>query len=190
MFAPFDSGLRDWRLIGEAAISIAGLTVRAIPVPGLPPSFAQAFEKRDLEQSPQAVAYEIAQSDGTTLLYAPIFGGVTTALLQAVGRSSAAFLDGSFWSDDELIAQSLGSRTARQMGHLPISGMGGSLELLRNRVPVRAFYTHVNNSNPVLESRSAERRALCDAGIAVAEDGMELDIQMGEHAARAEPSGV
>src|SRR2546427_6814135 len=40
--------------------------------------------------------------------------------------------DGTFWTDDELIRIQGAGRTARQMGHLPISGPGGSLERLRS----------------------------------------------------------
>ena len=42
-------------------------------------------------------------------------------------RPMPCLLDGTFWSDDEPIRFGIGSRTARQMGHVPVSGRDGSL---------------------------------------------------------------
>jgi pyrroloquinoline quinone biosynthesis protein B len=38
------------------------------------------------------------------------------------------------------------------------------------------YFIHINNSNPVLNRASPERRAIEDAGWRIAEDGMELDL--------------
>jgi pyrroloquinoline quinone biosynthesis protein B len=40
----------------------------------------------------------------------------------------------------------------------------------------RKVYVHINNTNPVLDPETAERRAVEDAGWIVAEDGMELTL--------------
>ena len=42
-----------------------------------------------------------------------------------VESSDAAFLDGTFWSDDELIATGRSKKTAREIGHTPLSGPAG-----------------------------------------------------------------
>ena len=48
-------------------------------------------------------------------------------------RSFAAdvvFFDGTLFTDDEMIAAGLGAKTGRRMGHVPISGPGGTLDRL------------------------------------------------------------
>ncbi len=71
----------------------------------------------------------------------------------------------------------IGGKTARQMGHLPIAGAGGSLEPLATRRHGRtAYIVDINNTNPVLIETSPERRAVEARGIEVAVDGMEIEI--------------
>ena len=67
-------------------------------------------------------------------------------------------------------------KTSRDMGHVPIDGPGGSLELLSSLPIDRKVYIHINNTNPVLLEDSPERRLLDHHGIEVAADGLELDI--------------
>ncbi len=83
--------------------------------------------------------------------------------------------DGSFWSEDEMEFRGAGTRTASAMGHLPISGTAGSLALLGD-LRIRKIYTHINNTNPILDENSDERRALERAGWEVAEDGMDFTL--------------
>jgi pyrroloquinoline quinone biosynthesis protein B len=85
------------------------------------------------------------------------------------------FFDGTFWSSDELIAAGLGTRRAEDMAHWPIGGAGGSLAYLA-RLPGRKILIHVNNTNPILRDDGPERRALADAGIEVATDGLEIEL--------------
>ena len=68
-----------------------------------------------------------------------------------------------------------GKRTASEMGHLPISGTGGSLARL-SHLSIRKIYTHINNTNPILDETSAERREIEKAGWEVAEDGMDFMV--------------
>lgn len=75
-----------------------------------------------------------------------------------------------------MIELGLGTRTSRAMGHAPIFGPEGSLEALRNLRARHRYYTHVNNSNPILDPASAQARALADAGFAVASDGLEISF--------------
>jgi pyrroloquinoline quinone biosynthesis protein B len=84
-------------------------------------------------------------------------------------------IDGTFWSDEEMMAQGLSARRARDLGHLPQSGAGGMLEWLA-RLPraTRKILIHVNNTNPILDEDSVERAALARAGVEVAWDGMEV----------------
>jgi pyrroloquinoline quinone biosynthesis protein B len=85
-------------------------------------------------------------------------------------------VDGTCWDDDELIRLGASRKTAREMGHLPISGRGGSLEQLSPLPIDRKIYIHINNTNPVLLEDAPERRALEQHGLEVAVDGLELQI--------------
>jgi pyrroloquinoline quinone biosynthesis protein B len=70
----------------------------------------------------------------------------------------------------------VGRVTATEMGHVPVSGVGGSLKVLSDRNVRHKVYTHINNTNPMLIEDSAERRAVEAAGCIVGYDGMELSI--------------
>jgi pyrroloquinoline quinone biosynthesis protein B len=99
---------------------------------------------------------------------------MTIGLEAALNGASALFFDGTFWSSDELIRLGLGTSRAEDMAHLPIGGEGGSLAALGALSGVRKVFTHVNNTNPILDSESPERGAVERAGWEVATDGMEL----------------
>src|SRR6266566_2102945 len=66
--------------------------------------------------------------------------------------------------------------TAREMGHLPVGGPGGSIELLPRLGARRTVLVHINNTNPILSRSSSERAQVEGAGIEVAEDGMEVEL--------------
>ena len=85
-------------------------------------------------------------------------------------------VDGTCWRDDELIRLGLAGKTAREMGHLPIGGPGGSLEQLAPLPIERTIYIHINNTNPILLEDAPERRILEQHGMEVAVDGLELQI--------------
>jgi pyrroloquinoline quinone biosynthesis protein B len=50
------------------------------------------------------------------------------------------------------------------------------IEVLRNVPKARKILIHINNTNPILDEDSPERKTLTDAGIEVAYDGMEIDL--------------
>jgi len=112
----------------------------------------------------------------------PHVAAYVTAAASLVGlrplldEASLLFFDGSFWRDDELIALGLGKSRARDMAHLPIGGENGSLAALSNLRTTRKVYMHINNTNPILDSESPERKAVVDAGWTVATDGMEVTL--------------
>src|SRR5207244_12461576 len=58
----------------------------------------------------------------------PTAGAMDDAVRHVAGGADLLFFDGTFWSDDELTAVGVAAPTAREMGHLPIGGPGGSLE--------------------------------------------------------------
>ena len=114
---------------------------------------------------------------GARAVYAPGLGAMEPALWAALESAAIVLIDGTSWSDDERIAQGLSGKRARDMGHLPQSGAGGMLEWL-DRLPraTRRILIHVNNTNPILDEDSAERRLLESAGVEVACDGLEIAL--------------
>ncbi len=177
----------------ESDVDLVGnhFSVCAIPVPGTTPGYDGRRGVRGA-----VVAYEIAErsvlspsaplrqaqrrsgqalSKGKTLLFAPVFAQIDATLASAIESASVAFLDGSFYSDDELVALGLARKRARSLGHLPVGGAGGTLERLRDK-SVRAIFTHLNNSNPMLDPDSPAAARVRELGAEVAFDGMEFSV--------------
>jgi pyrroloquinoline quinone biosynthesis protein B len=73
-----------------------------------------------------------------------------------------------------MIANGLGDKTGRRMGHMPVSGPGGTLESLAAHADVRRILIHINNSNPILIEGSPEEAKVKAAGWEIAFDGMEI----------------
>jgi pyrroloquinoline quinone biosynthesis protein B len=97
-------------------------------------------------------------------------------VLARFAASDVVLVDGTFWRDDELARLGISERTAGQMGHVPISGPGGTLAALAGLERPRVILVHVNNTNPVLLERSPERDAVLRAGAEVAYDGLEVEL--------------
>jgi pyrroloquinoline quinone biosynthesis protein B len=85
-------------------------------------------------------------------------------------------VDGTFWRDDELPRLGISNRTAHDMGHIPLSGPGGTLEVLARLERPRKALVHINNTNPILLEDSPERDAVVRAGVEVAYDGLEIEL--------------
>lgn len=164
----------------ESELSLAGgrpsgLTVEAIPLPGQAPLHLQArLGEPHPEDNVGLLIRDTAR--GATLAYFPGCARITPAVLEAAGRAQCLFFDGTFWSDDELIALGLGERRATDMAHVPIGSAAGSLAAFAaSRVPAR-FFIHINNTNPILRESSEERRIVQRAGWQVARDGLDLAL--------------
>ena len=85
-------------------------------------------------------------------------------------------VDGTLWRDDEMLVCEVGDKLGRQMGHLAQSGPGGMLEVLAKVPAARKVLIHINNTNPILDTASAERAELDASGIEVAWDGMHIQL--------------
>jgi pyrroloquinoline quinone biosynthesis protein B len=101
---------------------------------------------------------------------------LTATVCTELEDCACLLVDGTCWCDDELIRLGMGGRTAREMGHLPISGPGGSLARLAPLPIERTIYVHLNNTNPVLLEDAPERRVVEQHGMEVAVDGLELEV--------------
>ena len=153
-----------------------GLSYRAFDVP---------TDKRMRFPSPsthaathgRVVGYRVTDtSNGRSVVYLPCVQQLTPEVLDELAGCSGLLVDGTCWRDDEMPSLGLASKTSRDMGHVPIDGPGGSLELLSPLPIDRKVYIHINNTNPILLEDSPERRLLDRHGMEVAADGLELDI--------------
>jgi pyrroloquinoline quinone biosynthesis protein B len=116
------------------------------------------------------------RATGGVLTYVPGLARLDDAVLGRLAASDVVLVDGTFWRDDELARLGISDRTAGDMGHVPLSGPGGTLEALAALDRPRAILVHINNTNPILLERSPEREAVTAAGVEVAEDGLEVDL--------------
>ncbi len=150
-----------------------GLGFEAIFVKGKVPTYV----KRPAASCDGAtVAYKlIDERTASSLLYVPAIKEIDERFIAAAAECNCLLFDGSFWSDDEMERRGTGTRTASEMGHMPISGPAGSLAQL-SHLRIRKIYTHINNTNPILDETSAERREVESAGWEVAEDGMDFTV--------------
>lgn len=111
------------------------------------------------------------------VFYAPGLGEMEPDVWAAMRAADCVLVDGTLWTDDEMIRLGASQKTSRAMGHLPQSGPGGMIEWL-DRLPAttRKVLIHINNTNPTLDEDSRERAELAAHGIEVAYDGMELSF--------------
>ena len=75
-----------------------------------------------------------------------------------------------------MCTQGISHKKAREIGHLPQSGPEGMIEVLNSVEQTRKILIHINNTNPILDDNSEQRKILDTAGIEVAYDGMEIDL--------------
>ncbi len=115
-------------------------------------------------------------SSGMRLAYLPAVPKISDELLCLLETTDLLLFDGTFWSDDELIRVQGSGATAREMGHVPVSGPDGSLQLLAGVRRPRKIFVHVNNTNPMLDESGPEYRQVRAAGWKVAEDGWQLNL--------------
>jgi pyrroloquinoline quinone biosynthesis protein B len=116
------------------------------------------------------------EAGGRSLVYLPGLPAITPAVTEFVADCDCLLVDGTFWEDQEMVTPGLSARTAREMGHVPVGGAGGSLEWLRTLTIPRKIYTHVNNTNPMWRMNSRERRTVEQAGVEISTDGMEIRL--------------
>jgi pyrroloquinoline quinone biosynthesis protein B len=113
-------------------------------------------------------------NNGKRLFYAPGLGEIEPHLPALMARADCILVDGTFWTDREMLELGLMDRTSREIGHLPQSGPGGMLEVLAQYPDKRRVLIHINNTNPILDESSAERREVEARGVEIAYDGMDI----------------
>jgi pyrroloquinoline quinone biosynthesis protein B len=123
------------------------------------------------------IAYKISDpARGRHFFYIPSCAKVDERLAARIKGAPLVVFDGTLYTDDEMIKMGLMPKTCTRMGHMYMSGPGGSVEAFKDLGVTRKIYVHINNSNPVLDDNSEERRAVEAAGWEVGFDGMEVRL--------------
>jgi pyrroloquinoline quinone biosynthesis protein B len=159
----------------ELKSSGACICCRVIALPGSFPAYVSESQRERLSKE-QAVLALVLESNERKALFAPALPAVTKELRATMQDCDLLFVDGTFWSDDELKRVRGGGPTAREMGHLPAGGPEGSMEQLASLKAQRKIYIHINNTNPMLDEESAQHRQAREAGWKIAEDGWEFEL--------------
>ena len=118
----------------------------------------------------------VIEQDEKKVFIAPSWSAMSPTCYKHATAADIALVDGTFWSDTELLATGRTQKTAREMGHLPLSGPDGLLALYPREARGRKILIHINNTNPILDETSAEYQAVLEAGFEIAYDGLTIDL--------------
>jgi len=152
---------------------VAGVTATLFAVPGKVPLYLEGEVVETGQMGEETVGVELS-AGGRRVYYIPGCATVPEWLKDRIAGADALLMDGTLWTDDEMIRAGLGAKTGRRMGHVPVSGADGSMSALNDVPVVRRIYVHLNNSNPLVDPASPERARAEAAGWQIGHDGMEI----------------
>jgi pyrroloquinoline quinone biosynthesis protein B len=151
---------------------LAGITITPKAMLGSLPYYARDFATTGSDNASIGLVIE---ADNRRIAYMPTLPEITEELIETFDSCDVILVDGTFWSDSELSQTQAGTPSARAIGHIPMGGDDGSIaQLARLRKP-RKVFIHINNTNPVLDPRSAEHKQVIEAGWEVGHDGWQLN---------------
>lgn len=159
----------------DAAGAKLGIEVLAFAVPGKVALFQEKGTDPGRADAGETIGLRIS-AGGPALFFIPGCAAMTEALAARLRGAACVLFDGTLWQDDEMIRAGAGSKTGARMGHMSVSGAGGTLAAFAGLDVRRKILIHLNNTNPVLLDDSAERAIVAQAGWDVAEDGMEIRL--------------
>lgn len=154
---------------------VPGVHWRALPVASKPAPYSPNREKPIPGDNVALVITN--EKNGRHAVYAPGLAEIDDVMWTAMSTATVVMVDGTFWTDDEMIGLGISRKRARDIGHLAQSGPGGMLEWLgRLSGKTRKILIHINNTNPILDESSGEAAQLRGQGVEVAWDGMEIEL--------------
>ena len=159
----------EWRTLEPGRLEGSSLVVEPFATGGDAPRYLGP----DAELEASGIAFS---DSGGAVVYAPGLARVDDGVAARFAASDVVLVDGTFWHDDDLARLGISDRTARDMGHTPLAGPGGTLELLAGLERPRKVLVHINNTNPILLEDSPEREQVVRAGVEVAYDGLEIEL--------------
>ncbi|SHG55491.1 pyrroloquinoline quinone biosynthesis protein PqqB [Streptoalloteichus hindustanus] len=153
-----------------------GLRVTAFSVGSKRPKYA----RESTVDGSWVVAYRVVDPrTGGALLYAPCLAEWPVAFDDLLPAVDCVLLDGTFFGPEEMSGATgarVGDQAQRAMGHLPVGGPDGTLHRLRGLSGSRRIYTHLNNTNPLLDAASPQRAEVAAAGVEILDDGTVLEF--------------
>ena len=153
---------------------INGLSFTAIPVTGKAPPYSPHRNNAHIGDN---IGIKVTdESSGKNLFYSPGLGDLTDQTRQLMSEADCLLVDGTFWQEDEMQAVGVGDKRAEDMGHLPQSGKNGMINVLKPMNKPRKILIHINNTNPILDEDSEQRKILASEGIEVSFDGMDVEL--------------
>lgn len=139
------------------------------------PSYVPEARRRTVRRDETLLGLIVHSPSGRKLGYFPAVPAISPALMQDLQSMDVILFDGTFWSDGELKQIRGTGPTAREIGHIPVSGLDGSLAALSG-LKAHKIYVHLNNTNPMLDESSPEYRRVREAGWEIAEDGWKFEL--------------
>ncbi|MEO1720838.1 MAG: pyrroloquinoline quinone biosynthesis protein PqqB [Pseudomonadota bacterium] len=159
--------------VGSSFDILPGVEAEIFSVPGKVPLYLEGETVETDLEGEFTVGIEF-RAGGKRTAYIPGCAAMPAKLAERLIGADVVLFDGTLWDDDEMITTGLGQKTGRRMGHMPVSGEGGSLEAFAPLdIPTRVF-VHINNSNPIADPGSPEAAEARAAGWTVGEDGMVI----------------
>ena len=123
------------------------------------------------------VGYKIEDTEtGKNLFYAPGLGVIEDHVYEYLKNADVVLIDGTVWTNDEMSRAGVNNKLASEMGHLDQSSKGGIIDTLTSLKKPRKILIHINNTNPILNEESEERKILNSNNIEVSYDGMDIII--------------
>jgi pyrroloquinoline quinone biosynthesis protein B len=156
-----------------------GITIESFSVPGKVPLYLETEDAKGNygSQEGDTVGLKVTDSgNGRHFFYIPGCARLDDPLRARLRNAPLVFFDGTLYTNDEMIAQGLVNKTGERIGHMNMSGEGGTVAQFAPLNVGRKIFIHINNSNPVLRDDSPERAAVERAGWEVAYDGMEVRV--------------
>jgi pyrroloquinoline quinone biosynthesis protein B len=156
-----------------------GISIEAFDVPGKVALYLEDASKGDNFGTATGDTIGLKVMDpksGKSFFYVPGCADVDEVLGRRLKGAALVMFDGTLYTDNEMIAQGLSQKTGERMGHISMSGPEGSVEAFESLDVQRKVFVHINNSNPVLDDSSPERKAIAKAGWEVGFDGMEIEL--------------
>jgi pyrroloquinoline quinone biosynthesis protein B len=163
-------------LLTTAAAQDSELRCQALPFGMHFPAYVSDARRSQLHPLESSLGLIVESPSGKRLAFMPAVPRFADWMLKQFESCDVLLFDGTFWNESELIDLQGSKQTAGDMGHMPVSGPGGSLALLEEVKRPRKIYVHINNTNPILNEAGPEHRQVREAGWEIAEDGWQLEI--------------
>ena len=165
----------EWRTLSPGPptqLEGSSLSVESFDVGGDAPRY---LDGTGVELGASGLVFRDGAGAGV-LTYVPGLARLDEDVLGRFAASDLVLVDGTFWRNDDLAQLGISSRSALDMGHIPLSGPGGTLQALARLERPRTVLVHINNTNPILLEDSPERDEVVGAGVEIAYDGLEVEL--------------